>query len=245
MPPVLFLSGGESEGTRRLTAFVQHRLAQYHRDRNNAAIGGTSGLSPYLHFGQIDPWTVALAVREADVSPDAQDALLDELLVRRELAFNFTHYNSAYDRFSGLPGWAQRTLTEHARDRRPGLPTLEELAAAQTGDELWNAGQRELLLTGTMHGWVRMYWGKRIIAWSRSPQEAFATTLYLNNRYALDGRDPVSYANIAWCFGKHDRPWPPRSIFGSIRTLTRAGAERRFDVAAYMQRIATLDDVSL
>jgi deoxyribodipyrimidine photo-lyase len=234
-------AGGERAGGRALQRFVEERLAHYHVQRNDAAIDATSNLSPYFHFGHLDPWTAALAVRGADGPPEARDGFLEELLVRRELASNFTFYNAHYDSLDGLPEWARTTLREHETDPREHLYSLSELAGARTGDDLWNAGQRELLLTGSMHGWVRMYWGKRILEWTRTPATALAHTLHLNNLYALDGRDPVSYANILWCYGKHDRPWPRRPIYGTVRSMTRAGAERKFDVAGYIARIDALD----
>lgn len=232
--------GGERAAGRALRRFVHERLDRYHTHRNDAAVDATSNLSPYFHFGQMDPWTAARAVGEADVPPEARDAFLEELLVRRELASNFTFYNPHYDTLGGLPDWARATLQDHAGDRRDHLYSLEELAEARTEDDLWNAAQQELLVTGSIHGWVRMYWGKRILEWTAAPEVALAHTLHLNNLYALDGRDPISYANILWCYGKHDRPWPRRPIFGTVRSMTRAGAERKFDVSAYLARIQDL-----
>jgi deoxyribodipyrimidine photo-lyase len=232
--------GGERAAGQALDRFVNERLIRYHTHRNDASVDATSNLSPYFHFGQMNPWSAAAAVGEADVPPEARDSFLEELLVRRELASNFTFYNASYDTLDGLPEWARATLQDHARDPRERMYNLAELAAARTGDDLWNAGQQELLLTGSIHGWVRMYWGKRILEWTPTPATALAHTLHLNNLYALDGRDPVSFANILWCYGKHDRPWPRRPVFGTVRSMTRAGAERKFDVAAYIARIQAL-----
>jgi len=232
--------GGERAARETLDRFVRELLNRYHTHRNDASVDVTSNLSPYFHFGHMDPWTAAFAVGAADVPLEARDSFLEELLVRRELAHNFTFYNERYDSLAALPDWARATLQEHAGDEREHLYTLDELAEARTDDDLWNAGQQELLLTGSIHGWVRMYWGKRILEWTPSPDIGLAHTLYLNNRYALDGRDPVSYANILWCYGKHDRPWPRRPIFGTVRSMTRAGAERKFDVAGYIARIHAL-----
>lgn len=234
--------GGERAAQGTLEHFVAERLPRYHSQRNDAAIDVTSNLSPYLHFGQMDPWTAALTVATADAPPEARESFLEELLVRRELASNFTFYNPHYDSLAGLPEWARATLHDHTNDARAHIYTRVELAQARTGDDLWNASQQELVLTGSIHGWVRMYWGKRIMEWSRTPAEALAHTLYLNNLYALDGRDPVSFANILWCYGKHDRPWPRRPIFGTVRSMTRAGAERKFDVAGYIARIGALQE---
>ncbi|GAC1469617.1 MAG: deoxyribodipyrimidine photo-lyase [Chloroflexota bacterium] len=234
---VSIFPGGQRVGRQRLRRFVVETLERYHSDRNNPVLDGTSGLSPYLHFGHLDPWTVALAVGTADAPEESRASYLDELLVRRELASNFTFYNADYASVDGLPAWALATLRKHQADPRPALYTLDALASAETGDDLWNAAQRQLLASGTMHGYMRMYWGKQIITWTRTPEEAMSHTLYLNNLYALDGRDPVSYANVAWCLGKHDRPWPERAIFGSVRSMTRSGAERKFDVRAYIARV--------
>lgn len=240
VPPSPSFAGGEVVARQRLHDFLRGRFGRYHEQRNDAATDVTSHLSPYLHFGQIDPWSIALAVGQADASLEAKNGFLEELLIRRELAANFTFYNSAYDRMASLPEWARKTLADHESDPRPALYSRDELARAATGDELWNAAQRELLVAGVIHNWVRMYWGKRIIEWTRTPAEALAHTIHLNNLYALDGRDSASYANIAWCFGKHDRPWPRHPIFGTVRTMTAAGARRKFDVAGYIRRIDAL-----
>jgi deoxyribodipyrimidine photo-lyase len=236
--------GGERAAQQALERFVMERLVRYGSDRNDASIDVTSNLSPYFHFGHMDPWTAALSVRRADAPEEAKQSFLEELLVRRELASNFTFYNKQYDTLAGLPKWARATLNEHANDKREQVYTLTQLAEARTGDDLWNASQRELVLTGSMHGWVRMYWGKRILEWVQSPAEALSHTLHLNNLYALDGRDPVSFANILWCYGKHDRPWPRRPIFGTVRSMTRSGANRKFDVSRYIERIDALGATS-
>ncbi|GAC1445452.1 MAG: deoxyribodipyrimidine photo-lyase [Chloroflexota bacterium] len=240
VPPSPVLVGGERAAGERLHSFLEGSFARYEGERNDAATDVTSHLSPYLHFGHIDPWTIGLAVREADAPLQAKESFLEELLVRRELASNFTFYNPRYDRMDAIPEWARKTLREHTADPRPALYTLEELASAGTADPLWNAGQHELLTTGIIHNWVRMYWGKRIIEWTRTPEEAMAYTIHLNNLYAVDGRDPASFANIAWCFGKHDRPWPQRPIFGTVRSMTLGGARRKFDVDGYIDRVNAL-----
>lgn len=236
--------GGARAAQQTLERFVTEQLVRYHTHRNDASVNVTSNLSPYFHFGHLDPWTAALMVGKADVPKEARESFLEELLVRRELASNFTFYNARYDALAGLPDWARATLQEHTSDEREHVYTLTELVEARTGDDLWNAGQQELLLTGSMHGWVRMYWGKRILEWTRTPATALAHTLHLNNLYALDGRDPVSFANILWCYGKHDRPWPRRPIFGTVRSMTRSGAERKFDVARYIERVGALKEVN-
>jgi len=198
-------------------------------------------MSPYLHFGQISPLEIALAVRRSRVRDRAnKDAYLEELLVRRELAINFVFYNRRYDVYASLPRWARATLKAHRHDRREHVYTLRQLEAAETHDPYWNAAMTEMRLTGKMHNYMRMYWGKKILEWTRTPAAAFRRALDLNNRYFLDGRDPASYANVAWCFGKHDRPWKQRPVFGTVRYMNAAGLERKFDMDAYVRRVAGL-----
>jgi deoxyribodipyrimidine photo-lyase len=230
--------GGTGAALARLGAFVAGPLREYHSLRNDPGRDLQSGLSPYLHFGQLSPVTVALAVRRAQNVPgEARAAFLEELIVRRELAFNFVTYEERYDRYEGLPEWARRTLADHRRDPRPSHYTPQELEAAGTHDRYWNAAMKEMKATGSMHGYMRMYWGKKILEWSPSPEEGYATALRLNNRYFLDGRDPNSYAGVAWCFGKHDRPWPERAVFGKVRSMTASGLERKFDMKEYLRRV--------
>ena len=230
--------GGASEAERRLRSFVGRKLKAYAEDRNDPTVDGLSGLSPYLHFGQISPLTVALAVKKGPAY--GQAAFLEELIVRRELSFNFVRYNQAYDKFDGLPDWCRTTLLEHARDPRPAVYTRAELERAATHDPYWNAAQREMVLTGKMHGYMRMYWGKKILEWSVSPRHAYRTALALNNAYELDGRDPNGFGGVAWTFGKHDRPWGRRPVFGTVRAMTAAGLRRKFDADAYVRKIETL-----
>ena len=149
---------------------------------------------------------------------------------------NFVHYNPGYDSYPGLPDWARKTLSEHQDDARPYLYTRLELEQAHTHDLSWNAAQREMMTTGKMHGYMRMYWGKKILEWTAAPREAFETALYLNNKYELDGRDPNGFAGVAWCFGKHDRPWARRPIFGNIRYMSQDGLKRKFDADQYARR---------
>jgi len=236
--PVSETIGGMQEAQRRLREFIEQRLDHYPVWRNNPALDGASGLSPYLHFGQISPLDIALQV-EAAGGPGAQ-SFLEELIVRRELAINFCYYNTLYDSFASLPAWAQRTLGEHQGDRRDPLYTAEELERAETHDAYWNAAQQQMVWQGKMHGYMRMYWGKKILEWSRTPQEAMRIALALNNKYELDGRDPNGYAGVAWCLGKHDRPWGERPIFGKTRYMSAGGLERKFDMAAYVQQVARM-----
>ena len=235
---VPFFKGGAAEAEKRLRAFVKNKLAAYAEARNDPSLDALSGLSPYLHFGQISPLAVALAVKKGPAY--GQAAFLEELVVRRELSFNFVHYNRAYDRFEGLPGWCRQTLLERAGDPRPYLYSRTELETAATHDPYWNAAQKEMVLTGKMHGYMRMYWGKKILEWSASPRAGFRTALALNNAYELDGRDANAFAGVAWAFGKHDRPWAWRPIFGTVRYMNAAGLRRKCDADAYVRKVEAL-----
>jgi deoxyribodipyrimidine photo-lyase len=239
--PVARFKGGSRRALDLLEQFCRNSLPHYHRLRNDPAQEHQSNLSPYLHFGQVSPLTVALAVKAAREAPgEARDAFLEELIVRRELAFNFVYHEPRYHSYACLPDWAKQTLYEHRRDKRPYLYSRQQLEAARTHDPYWNAAMEEMRLTGKMHGYMRMYWGKKILQWSQSPEQAYKTALHLNNRYFLDGRDPNSYAGIAWCFGKHDRPWKERPIFGKIRYMADSGLRRKFDMDGYLRRISAL-----
>jgi len=233
--PVAGFKGGTQEGKRRRADFIQHKLDSYDTRRNDPNLDGVSNLSPYLHFGQISPLQIALKVREAEGR--GKDAYLEELIVRRELSFNFVYYNHQYDRYESLPPWALRTLNYHARDKREYVYSLEEFETAKTHDPYWNAAQQEMVLAGKMHGYMRMYWGKKILEWSKSPQEGLRIALHLNNKYELDGRDPNGFAGVAWCFGKHDRAWSERPVFGKIRYMNAAGLKRKFDADGYVRKI--------
>jgi deoxyribodipyrimidine photo-lyase len=227
--------GGTAEAKRHLDLFLNSRLDEYPEMRNDPAADCLSHMSPYLHFGQISPLYIALRVMETG-SPGAE-AYLEELIVRRELSMNFVHYNVSYDSLSGLPTWAQKTLREHQEDPREHSYTLEELENARTHDSYWNAAQEEMRIKGKMHGYMRMYWGKKIIEWTDSPENAFRIALYLNNKYELDGRDPNGFTGVAWCFGKHDRPWQERHVFGKIRYMSADGLSRKFDARRYVRGI--------
>jgi deoxyribodipyrimidine photo-lyase len=227
--------GGTANGRKRLKKFVEEILPDYDNARNKPDRDGSSRLSAYLHFGFLSPLEVALAVQDADAPQESKDAYLEELIVRRELSYNMTRHNPNYDSLAALPDWVHKTMRTHAEDHREVTYTLEELEAGQTHDELWNACQREMVLTGEMHNYVRMLWGKNVIAWSRSYEEAFETLVHLNNKYCLDGRNPNSYAGILWCFGKHDRPWMERPVFGQIRYMTSGSTGRKFDSKKYIQ----------
>ncbi len=230
--------GGTSEAKKRLRAFVATKLSRFADSRNDPNADALSGMSPYLHFGQISPLSVALEVAKKG-GPGSKE-YLEELVVRRELSMNFVFYNERYDTFEGLPDWARKTLRERAKDRREYVYDEEAFENARTHDPYWNAAQDEMRVTGTMHGYMRMYWGKKILEWSRAPEEGYRIALALNNRYELDGRDPNGYAGVAWCFGKHDRPWQRRAVFGMVRYMNANGLRRKFDADAYVERVARL-----
>lgn len=220
------LPAGTGAARERLRWFLEEGLADYADLRSDPRRDATSRLSPYLHFGQISPVEIAWHVSQFD-GPGVH-AFLNELIVWRELALNLVWYNPDYDRWEVLPRWARETLQDHAADPRPVLYTLEDLEAAQTDDPIWNAAQSALLQTGWMHNYLRMYWGKRLLVWTARPEDALRIGLYLNNKYALDGRDPSSYAGVGWCLGLYDRPFPERPIFGRVRPMTPEGIRRKF-----------------
>jgi deoxyribodipyrimidine photo-lyase len=232
------LEGGRLAALSRLRAFVRRQLDGYAASRNHPESDGTSRLSPYLHFGQIGPREAALAIRGAGAPLVDRQAFLEQLIVRRELAVNFVRCNPRYDRVSGTAQWALDTLARHRRDRRQPIYPEGRLEAAETNDPLWNAAQRQMVQSGWMHGHLRMYWAKKILEWTRSPEEAMGIAIALNDRYQLDGRDPNGYAGIAWAIaGKHDRAWgPERPVYGTIRYMSLASTSRKFDSRAYIAR---------
>jgi deoxyribodipyrimidine photo-lyase len=236
---VASVRGGPGEAQRVLKRFIRHRLQGYAEGRNHPELDATSQLSPFLHFGHIGPRDVARAVREAAAPREDRDVFLEEFIVRRELAVNFARFNPRYDSLEGCEPWALRTLEAHAADRREPCYPLARLEAAETHDPLWNAAQVQMVETGWMHGYVRMYWAKKILEWTRDPAEAFAWAVLLNDRYELDGRDPNGYAGIAWAVGgKHDRAWGPvRPVYGTIRYMSYASTSRKFDCAGYIRRV--------
>ncbi len=235
--------GGEDRAREALQDFLEERLLQYNELRNVPDRDWTSRLSPYLHFGQISPIEIALRAKEfAEHHQDPKitestESFLEELIVRRELAINFVWYNRDYDRFSALPDWARRTLHEHSGDNRPALYTARQLENAETQDPYWNAAQRQMVESGRMHGYMRMYWGKKILEWTQDPEDAYSIALEMNDRWQLDGRDPNGYAGVAWCFGKHDRPWAERPVFGMVRYMNDNGLKRKFkEIDRYVRR---------
>jgi deoxyribodipyrimidine photo-lyase len=237
VPEAAWLRPGEGQARARLNAFLEHRLPDYGERRNNPTLAGQSDLSPYLHFGQVAPQRVALEVKRRRGHDASREAFLEELIVRRELAENFCFYQPHYDSFAGFPAWAQKTLNEHRRDKREKLYSPEVLESGRTHDELWNAAQREMVRRGKMHGYLRMYWAKKILEWTASPEEAQAQAIYLNDKYELDGRDPNGYAGIAWSIGGvHDRAWAERPVFGKIRYMSFSGCRAKFKVEVYINQ---------
>lgn len=237
VPPVPLFTGGTAGAKAILRRFTRESLDGYTDHRNRPGTDYVSHMSKYLHFGQISPVYVALTVRAAAGPAGDEETYLDELLVRRELAQNYVHFTPDYDRYDGLPAWARATLAAHRGDPRPHVYTRAELEAAGTHDPYWNAAMREMVHTGYMHNHMRMYWGKKILEWSATPEEGFDTALRLNNKYFLDGRDANSFANVAWVFGRHDRPWPERPVFGQVRSMTARGLEQKTDVKAYVEKV--------
>ncbi|MCX8022041.1 MAG: deoxyribodipyrimidine photo-lyase [Syntrophorhabdaceae bacterium] len=234
--PVKWIKPGEKEARITLKGFIKERLSQYNKEKNDPNSNVQSNLSPYMHFGQISSQRIALEVINAEAEKDSKEAFLEELIVRKELSDNYCFYNDDYDNFEGLPPWAKKTLNDHRKDRRPYSYTLYEFEEGKTHDPLWNAAQLEMVTTGKMHGYMRMYWAKKILEWTRSPEEALEISIYLNDRYSLDGRDPNGYTGIAWSIGGvHDRPWAERPIFGKIRYMSYNGCKKKFDVMKYIK----------
>lgn len=230
-------TGGTSEALRLLDEFTRNKLKRYSVDRNHPEIDGTSRLSPYLHFGHIGPVTIALAVKNAKAPQKEKDAFLDELITWRELAVNFVKYNPHYDSIENADQWARHSLAEHARDPREFVYSESQLERAETHDELWNAAQMQMVRDGWMHNYMRMYWAKKILEWSKSPAHAYNTAVRLNDKYELDGRDPNGYAGVAWAItGKHDRAWFDRPVFGKVRYMSANAAAKKFDTERYIQQ---------
>ena len=235
--PVDWLKPGENAAKTCLENFLSDRLSSYSVKRNDPNTGALSNLSPYLHFGQISAQYCAIRASGSNAPEADRSAFLEELIVRRKLSDNYCNYNDLYDSFDSLPKWAKETLEQHKADKREYLYTSEEFDRGATHEELWNAAQLELVKTGKIHGYMRMYWAKKILEWSETPREAFDTAIALNDRYALDGRDPNGYAGVAWSIGGlHDRPWFERIVYGRIRYMNASGCARKFDVKRYIAR---------
>ena len=247
--PVDSFTGGTHAALKRLDDFVSRELKDYDHARNHPELRGTSHLSPWLHFGNIGPLTVALTVNQAVAEGKAPattgEKFLDELIGWRELAVLFVRHEPNYDNWECAAPWARKTLIEHAGDPRPHRYTFAQLERGETADELWNAAQRQMVETGWMHGYMRMVWAKKILEWAPDPAAAFDWAVTLNDRYELDGRDPSGYAGIAWAIvGRHDRPWFNRPVFGLVRTMTGASAAKKFDAARYIRQHCAEEDKS-
>jgi deoxyribodipyrimidine photo-lyase len=236
--PVSWMTPGETAAMTMLERFMMTRLANYALDKNDPARNATSALSAYLHFGHLSAQRTALEILKNFPNSPGNDAFLEELVLRRELADNFCYYNPQYDSLNGIKEWARKSLDEHRHDRRDYQYGPDQFESASTHDTLWNAAQREMMKTGRMHGYMRMYWAKKILEWSRSPEDALNTALHLNDRYQLDGRDPNGYTGCMWSIGGiHDRAWAERKVSGKIRMINRNGCERKFNVRKYMEAV--------
>ena len=238
--PVRRFKGGTVAAQARLDTYLNQHFGHYATERGKPEAGAASHMSPFLHYGHISPVAVVLAVRAAKIG-DAEDkaAYVEELVVRRELAANHIYYEPNYDDYTCVPGWARKTLDAHRNDPRPHLYTAEQFERGLTHDRYWNAAMQEMRETGYMHNHMRMYWGKKIVQWSASPEEAWEIVLRLNNRYFLDGRDANSYTNVGWLFGLHDRPWGPQPVFGNVRSMSEASL-KKFDADGYVKEVARL-----
>lgn len=238
--PVKRFRGGQAEAESRLEDYLAGPFSRYATIRGKPEAGAASHMSPYLHYGQISPVAIALAVKEAKTG-DAEDraAYLEELVVRRELAMNHVFYEPRYDAIEAMPDWCRKTLREHRDDRHPHLYTREQFEAGETHSVYWNAAMQEMRDTGYMHNHMRMYWGKKIVQWSKSPEEAWDIALRLNNKYFIDGRDANSFTNVGWLFGLHDRPWGPQPVFGTVRSMGEASL-KKFDADGYVRDVERL-----
>ena len=234
-----WLIPGEIAARQKLDS-LSETLIGYNEDRNDPNRRGLSNLSPYFHFGHISPQRVALEIKDSSLSNADKDVFLEEMIVRRELSDNFCEYESNYDSFEGFHPWAKNTLNEHREDKRDYLYPKEQFEQADTHDLLWNAAQNQMRLTGKMHGYMRMYWAKKILEWSPSPEIALQVAIDLNDKYELDGRDPNGYAGIAWSIGGvHDRAWFERPVYGKIRYMNFNGCKSKFNVQKYIELYAT------
>ena len=236
--------GGYQEAIKRLQSFIQLKAKNY-LERNAPGEQVTSTLSPYLHFGQISSLEMVHAIKHAKeagiINQETFDGIFEQVFVRRELAFNFVYYNQNYDQFEYMTEpWAYKTMEEHQDDYRPFIYSRDNLEASLTHDPYFNAAMDEMKLSGYMHNYMRMYWAKKIIEWSNSYKEAYETTLYLNNKYFLDGRDPNSYTSVAWNYGRHDRAWNERTILGKLRYMNDKGLERKFDMKKYISYVESI-----
>ena len=234
-----WIKPGFKNAVEQLNYFLENKFDNYAFDRNDPVKDGQSNLSPYLHFGQISAQRIALEVIRINGNMESEKSFLEELIVRRELSDNFCYFNKNYDSFNGFKDWAKDSLMKHKKDKREYAYTLEQFEKAETHEDLWNAAQMEMVQTGKMHGYMRMYWAKKILEWSDSPEQAMKISIYLNDKYELDGRDPNGYTGCAWSIGGiHDRAWNERDIFGKIRYMNKNGAKRKFNISEYIRKFA-------
>jgi deoxyribodipyrimidine photo-lyase len=232
-----WIKPGEKEAKKILRKFIHQKLNNYDEYRNDPTKDAQSNLSPYLHFGQISSQYIALEIQKLKNHSQSTETYLEELIVRRELSDNYCYYNTEYDSFNGFPDWAKKTLNEHRKDKREFIYSLKQFEEAKTHEDLWNAAQKQLIKSGKLHGYMRMYWAKKILEWSKSPEDALRISIYLNDKYELDGRDPNGYVGCAWSIGGvHDRAWTEREVVGKIRYMNYKGCKRKFDVEAYMKQ---------
>lgn len=253
-------NGGYSTGSRLLNIFIDKKLSFYNERRNHPEEDATSNLSPYLHFGHISAHEAFHRIQQYEkwhpgklsenvkgqkegwwgMSPSAE-AFLDQLITWRELGFNMCRFNPEYDKYGSLPGWAKETLRIHEMDEREYIYSMEQFENARTHDPLWNAAQMQLAKEGKIHNYLRMLWGKKILEWSRTPKDALKTMIHLNNKYALDGRDPNSYSGIFWTLGRYDRAWGERNIFGKVRYMSSKNTARKVRVSGYIDKYRTAE----
>lgn len=239
--PVNWIKSGEKAAIKALQKFITDGLPNYAEKRNNPTLHALSNLSPYYHYGMLSVQRAATEIQKFDRNIVSQESYLEEAIVRRELSDNYCYYNQNYDNFNGFPTWAQKSLNEHREDPREYTYSLKEFETAQTHDDLWNAAQKEMVYTGKMHGYMRMYWAKKILEWTPSPEEAQKIAIHLNDKYELDGRDPNGYVGIAWSIGGlHDRAWFDRPVFGKVRFMSYNGCKSKFDIKAYIAYINQL-----
>jgi len=235
---VQWINPGTDNAIETLNIFIKNKLNHYSEFRNIPTLNYQSNLSPYLHFGQISSQRIALEILKVDGFDESKKAFLEELIIRKELADNYCYYNPNYDNFEGLQNWAKNTLNEERNSPREFIYDVDKFENAKTHDELWNTAQLEMVKTGKMHGYMRMYWAKKILEWTEKPEEAIEIAIYLNDKYELDGRDPNGYTGIAWSIGGvHDRPWFPRKVFGKIRYMNLNGMTKKFNIQDYIRKV--------
>ena len=237
---IKWLEPGEKKGGKVMRDFLENKLTLYDKEKNDPTKDVLSNLSPYLHFGQISSQRIAIETQKLSTDLNSEAVFLEELIVRRELSDNFCFYEKNYDNFYGFPEWARKTLDAHREDKRSYIYSQEDFEFGETHDDLWNSAQMEMVKKGKMHGYMRMYWAKKILEWTETPEEAIKIAIYLNDKYELDGRDTNGYTGIAWSMGGvHDRAWKERPVTGKIRYMSYNGCKRKFDIKKYISNSLT------